>query len=199
MRAVFWIGIILLIVGGASANLGYQERTIALQSSASPEEISLAKLLERGIDGNPNIVLTDFDLCENYVYESDNVRWSGAWIPVVPATHTGEAGMKAAPKVVQALLFTIKAQSEPELVQRFAAPKLPALVVNKIVTLKDDSRKVLEKAYPGTDFTKCFIIQEGREPASDAKWMTMLGGGVLAAVLGLALLGFCLIRLIMRK
>jgi hypothetical protein len=103
------------------------------------------------------------------------------------------------PSNVRALIFTIKAKDEEDLYRRCSQAKLPALVVNKIVSLKSGHKSLLQKSYPGTNFDKCLIIQEGREPASDSKLMLMIGGGGVAAVLGLGLIGFGIIRRIMGK
>jgi hypothetical protein len=62
-------------------------------------------------------------------------------------------------------------------------------VTNKIVSLGGQERTLLEQSYPGTDFSRCLIIQEGREPAGWTKLIIMVGGGSLATLIGLGLLG----------
>jgi hypothetical protein len=200
MRILFRIGLALLVIGGVFFYLGLKERALASKATAGPEEIPLAKLLIRGADGNPNIVLTQFVPCEDYVYEEDATHWTGAWVPVVPFDkNSPEKIHTETPKNVQALIFTIKARSESELFQRLNRPKIPALVVNNIVSLKSEHKKLLQEKYPETDFEKCLIIQEGREPAGNTQLLAMIGGGGLAAVVGLGLTLFGVAQLLIRR
>lgn len=200
MRIAVRFGLILLVLGVMFVYLGLKERSVSAQASHAPEKISLARLLARETDGNPNVILTNFVPCDDYVYEQDNTRWTGAWVPVIPdeGVEPGR-GHAEAPKQVQALIFSINAHNEMELYNRCTRPELPALVVNKIVSLKSDQKKLLQEKYPGTDFEKCLIIQEGREPAGDTKLLVMIGGGGLAALAGLCLTGFFVFGLITKR
>jgi hypothetical protein len=198
MRFLFGIGIFLIVIGVILAVVGFQERGLAATASQTPEEISLKDLIARGPDGNPNIILTDFVLCDNYVYETRNGGWQNAWVPAVPKENPNQ-GRGGKPTSVQALIFTINARSEADLYQRCGSPKLRALVTNRIVKLGSQERDLLAKEYPGTDFSKCLIIQEGREPAGTTKLLLMIGGGSLAALLGLGLVGTGLGLLVYRR
>jgi hypothetical protein len=71
---------------------------------------------------------------------------------------------------------------------------LQALVTNKIVSLGAEERSLLEQSYPGTDFSRCLIIQEGRQPAGPVKVVLMVGGGGLLGVAGLVVIGFGFVR-----
>jgi hypothetical protein len=185
-----WIGIMLLIFGGILFGVGWQERGMAANASAQPEEISLKNLIARGPDGNPNIILTDYVLCENLVYESKNGRWTKVWIPAIPTTDLPPNATKVGrPGNIRALVFSINAGNEAEVEQRCQQPKLRALVTNKIVSLGGQEKKLLEQNYPGTDFARCLIIQEGREPAGSTKLLLMLGGGSVLVLAGLGVLG----------
>ena len=195
MRIVIRIALALIVLGVMFIYFGWKERSVAVKASQSPERIALAELLKRGADGNPNIILTDFVPCENYVYEEDKSRWTGAWVPVVPAEGNHPRELHAGPVGdVRALIFTTMAGNEGELYRRCGKRELPALVVNNIVSLKSEYRDLLQQRYPGSNFDKCLIIQEGREPASDTKLWAMLGGGAAATILGLCLAGVFAIR-----
>jgi hypothetical protein len=190
MRYFFIFGIFLVIFGVVFVVLGFKEGGVSSESSQTPEEISLKELIARGPNGNPNVIVTDFILCENFVYKTDHGRWSGAWIPAVPADSLTPGQKRGgSPTKIQALIFTINAQSDAELNQRCNQPKLRALVVNKITSIGAQEKSLLQNAYPGTDFAQCLIIQEGREPAGKVKLFLMLGGGGIATFIGFALLG----------
>lgn len=63
-----------LMGAGTCAIFGVQEYLLAARSSHEPEEISLRDLIKRGPGGNPNIILTDFSLFEDYVSQN-----GGTW------------------------------------------------------------------------------------------------------------------------
>jgi len=83
------IGIGLLIVGAILAAVGFQEWSVARTATKQPEEISLKDLIARGAEGNPNIILKDYELCDNFVYETKGgTSWTHVWVPIVPrGTH----------------------------------------------------------------------------------------------------------------
>jgi hypothetical protein len=181
---VVFVGVVLMVVG-------FMEQGVAAKASKVPEEITLKNLIARGPDGNPNILLTDFQLCENYVYKTKNGIWQSAWVPAVPRDGLGQGGR---PNVIQALIFTINARDPNSLYQLCGQPKLRALVINKIVSLGGEEKRLLEQSYPGTDFGRCLIIQEGREPAGPVKLLLMVGGGSVVALAGIGLVGFGIVK-----
>src|SRR5262245_56729414 len=153
-------GIAALVGGIALLYFGFQEKKLSDAASDEPEVISLQKLIERGPEGNPNILLTEFAPCENIVYESRGEHWTKVWVPVVPASGSvAQLFGKPATKV-QALIVSTKARNETELGERFDKPQLQALVTNRIASLKGKEKELLASQYPGTDFEKCLIIQE---------------------------------------
>jgi hypothetical protein len=178
-------------VGIALAALGFSNARLAKEASSEPEEISLKDLIARGPDGNPNIILTDFVLCETFVVKSEGSRWTGAWVPVVPRVPGEPEGRRAGvPVYVQAVIFTSKARDESELYARCGQAKLRAMVTNRIVSLGDQEAKLLHNSYAGLDLNHCLIIQEGREPAGRLQVFLMIGGGIILALAGAGLVGF---------
>jgi hypothetical protein len=186
MRNYLFLGGFLVFVGIVLVVVGFMEKGMAAAASKEPEEISLKNLIARGPDGNPNIILTDFDLCDNYVYQTKNGMWQSAWVPAVPREGLGPVGR---PAVIQALIFTINARDQNGLYQLCGQPRLRALVTNRIVSLGGEERRLLEQTYPGTNFSRCLIIQEGREPAGPGKLLFMMGGGSVLTLAGLGLFG----------
>ncbi len=158
-----------------------------------PEEISLANLIARGPAGNTNIIVKDFVVCQNFVYETKSTggSWTKVWVPVVPSSAVQPGQMNGGtPTKVQALIFSINITNQAGLEQKCRGPKLRALLTNGLVSLGSQERNLLSGAYPATDFDKCLIIQEGREPAGAGKQIMMIGGGILLALGGLGSLGF---------
>src|SRR5262245_45933377 len=104
MRFVTWAGFILVGGGIALVVMGYQEKGLAKASSAAPETMSLEKLIARGPAGNPNVILTDFSTCENFVIEKKKGRWQAVWLPIVPKTGPGATG--GSPTSFKAIIYS---------------------------------------------------------------------------------------------
>jgi hypothetical protein len=188
MSKLFWSGVTVLVIGGLLVFAGFQEKSLADVASAAPEEISLAALIARGPDGNPNLIITDFVLCENYVFQTKNGIWQTAWVPAVPVQADNQAG-GGRPPVVHALIMTTHAKSQAQLYQRCGQARLGVLMTNRINSLSGDVRNLLTQSYPGTDFSRCLILQEGREVAGHSKLVLLLGSGIILVLVALVLLG----------
>ncbi len=185
MRNLMWIGLICIVAGPAIAYLGWNEKKVADSSTQSPEEISLKDLIARGPNGNPNIILTGFEPCTNYVVTMKGNTWNSAWVPIV----VGVPGQNAEKTTnASALVFTLNARDEGSLYGLVGVPKLKALVTNNLMSIGSEEKKLLQQSYPGTDFAKCLIIQQGREPAGALQVWGMIGGGAVLAVIGLGCL-----------
>jgi hypothetical protein len=183
---------LLVLVGAAFLGyLTYTEGTLAFQSSAQPEQISLQDLIARGPEGNGHVLLTQFVLCADMVQQTEGKKseWTGVWIPIIPIE---EADPRAAdpptPRNIKALIFSTNIRNEAGIRNRLAKPQVQALVTNRISSLADDTRKLLRQRYPQTDFDRCLIIQEGRQPFSRGIVFFLGGGTFVALCLGIYLL-----------
>jgi hypothetical protein len=199
----FRIAIVLFVFGVMAIVFGVYEWRLSSGASTRPEEISLRDLIARGPDGNPNIILKDFELLDdNLVYEYDeklgpNSSWTKVWVPVVPpgAAPPGQPGgfpFNPQPQrqigQVQALIYSTHVHGQAEIRPRCGVPKLRAMVTNRVQSLGSEEKKLLQEGYPGTDFNKCLIIEEGREPASAGFLVLLFGGGLLLLAGGAGLL-----------
>src|SRR5258708_6052385 len=119
-------GVALILIGIVIGWLGHNERAVAVRSNQTPEEVPLDRLLARGPNGNPNIILTDFALCRDFVYHFD---YPSVLIPIVPVSIENSPDR---PAVVHALIISKNVHNLEELRLRCAKPKLPALVVNRL-------------------------------------------------------------------
>jgi hypothetical protein len=180
------VGIGLLLWGGMEWNLGRG-------ASSKPERITLKQLIARGPEGNPNIILTDFELGDNFVYETKNGAWTGVYVPAFPADELKPAGPGQPPAAIKAVIFSLHVHSEAEINSVLAKRELPALVTNRIRSLGTEEKNLLQQHYgAGIDVNKCLLIQEGRTPMSGAVLALIFGGGLLAlaGAVGLAVTGF---------
>ncbi|HWG46827.1 MAG TPA: hypothetical protein VN688_28955 [Gemmataceae bacterium] len=159
----------------ACATFGIDGYRTAERSSHEPEEISLRDLIKRGPEGNPNIILTDFSIFEDYVYQKKRLsgKWTKVWVPIIP-TDEETAGVDS--PAIRAFLFSEDIGSDREVRMRFGRPRLRGMVNPHAPKPGFFGERLLKKSYPGTDPNKCLIIEEGKEPASTLK-LTLLGVG----------------------
>jgi hypothetical protein len=201
----FRIAIVLFVFGAMSIGWGVYEAMLASGASAKPEEIALKDLIARGPDKNNNIILKDFQLSDNFVHEYDeklgpNSSWTKVWIPAyVPGgappaqQRPGAFPFNPQPQPqpagpIQAIIYSTHVHNEADIQTRCAVPRLRAMVTNRIQSLGSEEKKLLQQSYPGTNFDKCLIIEEGREPASAGFLLLLFGGGLLLIVAGAGVL-----------
>lgn len=179
------VPLITLAVGVAIFVWGFNEMRLSSASSSEPEKISLAKLIERGADGNPNVILTDYLVCEKFVYEGKGVgdkvigAWKNVWVPIVPYSDDPAALARGAQNP-PALIYSTRVKSENDVLPMLQSPELRGMVTNRITSLKSRDKELLGRGYPAMNFDRCIIFHEGREPKSSESVMLILAiGGVL--------------------
>jgi hypothetical protein len=180
----FRLAIGLLAIGGMLLYFGYQEWRLSSASSAGPQDLTVEELLARGPEGNPHVRLKNFKLGEQweyYQYEDAN-DWSCVYVPALPkGSNAASAGS------AKVIVITNHARNE----QEFATLRTRTTLTGTVVSAKDlgaDYKQLLAADYPGTDFDKSVLLQEGRQPSSQDTLLMMLGGGVGLLVVGGGLL-----------
>jgi hypothetical protein len=177
MRLRYRLMLIPLMGAGACAFFGLREYSLSARSSREPEEISLRDLIRRGPEGNPNIVLKDFTIFDDYVGKKKLTgRWTKVWVPIVPTDADEDSSGR--PAAIRAFLFCEEGGSDNEIRQRFGRPKVRGMVNPDAPKPGIIGSVLLERSYPGTDSSKCLIIEEGREPAGVLK-LGLFGAGFI--------------------
>jgi hypothetical protein len=179
-----WRFALISFVGAiALAVWGYQEAKLMAGANATPEDISLHDLIKRGADGNRHVRVKDYQLSESYVCEYDEKNteyWNKVWIPLLlPEDEDGKV------TEFKALVVTSSVHNLQQLNSfeaQHAKVPLPGLVVNQVNDLGHDERGEFLKVFPKTDFQKCLVIHEGRQP-SDIMTLVMMFGGSAALIL----------------
>jgi hypothetical protein len=165
----------------ACAVFGAEEYRLKTQSSQEPEEISLRDLIKRGPEGNPNIMLKDFALVEDYIYQKKLLsgRWTKVWVPIVPASPDKDVSGK--PAAIHAFFYSENVGSDEEVRRRFDKPRLHGMV--NLNGSKPGIRGsiLIKRSYPGTDPSQCLIIEEGRKPAGTLK-LALFGVGCVLLI-----------------
>lgn len=164
MRFRYLLMFFTLSGAGTCAFFGVQEYGLSARSSQQPEEISLRDLIKRGREGNPNIILTDFAIFEDYVYEKKITgRWTKVWVPIIPTNENDPDASK--PAAIRAFIFSEEVGSDEEVRRQFDRPKLRGMINPEAAKPGVLGGILIRKSYPGTDPSKSIIIEEGKEPA----------------------------------
>lgn len=178
----------------AAVILGYftwTEATLASRSTANPEEISLKALIARGPHGNANVRVTGFVQCPDscpYFGGGTRENFNEVFVPIEEVNQGKKEPLK--PSNVQALFYSRNVHNESELDARLKKPNFQGLVINSIHHLAWYLPGDLQKDYPGTDFNKCLIIEEGRVPPSWGRVFLFGAGSAGALLVGVVLFVF---------
>jgi hypothetical protein len=202
---MFRIKLVMIIGGGMLVWFGVQEWRLAQAAKETPQTISCADLSANGPGDNANIVLTDSLICvDSFVYEGkkNSTTWSKVWVPVVPSNGEYVQQIKELieknggnlnitpppPQNIKVILTSNKIPSQAEIGALTQQSSITGLVTNKIESLGNKQRKILEESYPGTDFTKCWIVDHDRQPSGMGKVAGMAGGGLVLSLVGVGML-----------
>ena len=132
------------------------------QATAEPEAFTLAKLIDRGPDGNAHVRVTDLVLDSRYLARTSKIRggdenikhiWAVARLP-------GEA----ADGPIRVLVKNTSVSSRSDADAFLSSRSVQGLVINKIDRPSDDEVKLLRGSYPGFDPDKVILIEVNREP-----------------------------------
>ncbi len=175
-----------MIGGGVLMYFAYQEWRVGKAAASAPEEIKLADLIARGATGNPYVRISDFETGNNYVYQEGQYgsSWETIWVPAASIAPGAAADQPEADiKNPQVIIKSKHVHSESELAPLLQRPTLDGLVTNSIESLGSEEKTHLTSQYPGVDFDKCLILDEGRKPSGLAS-VALMGGGGLVLILG---------------
>ena len=193
---------IAVIVGGCFlAFFGVQEFRLASGTKSTPQAITVAQLEADGPGDNAYVELTEFALMPNMVYQENKsgTKWAKVWVPAtpldgdylramaalyaeaeasgVPVSPAAEAAVPVPP--VRVVVRSDDIEDESGLDALAAQDTIRGLVVNRTEGLGKDEAKMLADGYPGSDMTKAWIVDVGREPKGYATSGAMTLGGLL--------------------
>ena len=185
--------------------LGVKESRLAAAAKSTPQEITCLQLEKNGPGDNAYVHVTGLIPTVNFVYEQRNGSssdWSQVWQPVIPIDGAFMSAVKMkslfgqinsnsdipVPDKIRIIVKSNKIHNQGDLSAFSRAKNVQGMVINKVDSLSEKELKILRGSYPSTDFTKCWIIEDGREPASMGKYAMLFGGGSVLALLGLVLI-----------
>jgi len=179
-------------VGGVA--WGVQELRLAGAASETPTRMTCKELGEKGAAGNAHVVLTDFLLTGDVVYEhkrksSDTEKWTKVWVPAVPLDSPYALALRDAgannpppppPRPVHVIAVFTDAKNERDLAALGAKTELDGMVVNVISSLGGEEEKLLKGTYG--DVSKAQIFEVGRKPAKSLYAFAGIGVGAAVAL-----------------
>jgi hypothetical protein len=129
-------------------------------SSAEPENLTLAELIARGPEGNPNVRLSEFQFDEKVLIHKTRGKygeqWDYVWLSARPRGSHPDSRF--------ALVRNKRLQDQDDLNQFSTVRALPGLVINKLEKLGDEELRLLRGTYPDTDFDRVVLIDAYQEP-----------------------------------
>jgi hypothetical protein len=132
-----------------------------------------------------------------YEYKGTQSNWTSVYMPVAPLTPELRARLAQNPNVVQdipaasirVIVHSAKVHGQADLPKVFAQPRIQGTIVNSIRSLDSQTQRLLQSSYPGANFEKCLILQEGRTPKGTGFTVVMaLVGTLITVVCALLLL-----------
>jgi hypothetical protein len=200
--ARLWLG--LMCLGGLLIFLGIRETRLNAVAQAEPQRISCAQLESRGPGDNAHVLMTDFLMCDFYVYEEGvGSRWERAWVPVVPlggeyhrqlvelTGPNGEIEGEMPPPPDFKVIVEFPGATDVEYLSEMAEEdEIHGTIVNVIRKLDPETKKLIEGTYD-VDADACWVLVEGRTPGGASRVWSYMGGGVILILFG----GFMLLRM----
>jgi hypothetical protein len=184
-----------MVVGLVSLLVGLEQRQLAEQLATPAEEIALADLIAHGPGDRRHVIVKDFTVAGDTYAIHEKSGGLVAWVPVVPTneqtgcTSTPErfgGTVKTStrtvvwnPARIQAIIKFDSVQSEEDL-KRLVRQKssVRGLVRATNEGLDAKAKRLLRENYPGTDFSKCLLIEEELSAPLAAVYGVALGLGV---------------------
>jgi hypothetical protein len=179
MERFIGVAVALVALGGLSIYHGGKQLWLAAGSSATPQEVALADLLERGIQGNRYVRVKNFHIGEQYVEVGrKNAVIKDAYLVIWPAGRERPAGRVAVVKT-----YAISAQFTSE------GSPIEGMVTGE--SLNDLARQKLAAEYGAAISGEVLVIEQGRKPAPSREGCGFIGLGValmlpLAGIFGYA-------------
>lgn len=215
---MFRLKLILIVVGGVLAFMGYEEFVVSQKTSDTAMEIALADIEKNQaldnyfVNVGPHWAVYP-GLIYNYEaskYGSDEPKDSSkvnfAYYPIVSNDHPYVVATDAlmekygsaeaipdeawpAFKQFAVLVKTKRFKTVGQLPEDWGEEAyVEGLVVNVVDPLDTEESNLIRQSFPGIDLQRVLILEQGRTPSSSMQSIGMMAGGGILAILGLFLM-----------
>jgi hypothetical protein len=177
-------GPLLIALGLGLAGMGLHQRRLA-QKATTAEVIPLGELIARRPANHAHVVVTDFRICNDYVFvyrKGHQFHWERAWVPLVPAALAGKGVRAQRTGPIHVLVMSSRLQGARDVARLTRSRALRGRVVHQVASLGAREQKLLALAYPDTDFARCLIIEEVPQPTAGTIGRKLMLGVILLLV-----------------
>lgn len=196
------IRLALIVIGGMVAFFGLQEFRVSRGTSTEPVSIELAEL-ESGkpLPNNHLQIGPHVALYPATVYMYRQGKYSSAepttstsvnycFYPIISKEHPVFTAVEQGQEPgVTNLAVLVKTKRFPTIgsitSETHEEAGVQGLVINEIDALDNDEKKLIQESFPQVDVDKLWILEQDRKPATLAKSLGMLFGGVVLALGGI--------------
>jgi len=213
---MFRIKIVLIAIGCVAAFIGYEEFKLSSLAKETPEVLNMSEVEALEVLENAHLKIgphAAFYFGIVYEYESDKhemgelkdtTKIIKAYYPVVSAQHPFMVSLNALydrypngipegvsmPQIndLKVLVKTDRFSNIGALPENYLVNEsgIQGVVINEIESLGNEEAALIRESFPNVDLDKVFILEEGRLPSSSGKNYSMMGGGAILALFGLA-------------
>jgi len=178
------INAILVVGGGMLMFIGCQEMRLSNRAGSTPKAITLQELSTDGPGTDVYFTVSGVvPVNEGFVYEeAAGDRFSAIWYAARPVESPNNSS--------NFIVYSRNAPTESDVGALMLSQTHTGMVVNSIQKLDKETKGLLRQNLPGIDVETALIFQVGRTPAGIAKYGSMLLGGLVLALAGLAWLLF---------
>jgi hypothetical protein len=178
------IGFVMIAVPLVNA---FNRSRLGAEVSDTPEDLTLERLLARGLSGNPYVRVTQFRFRPDVVTLSKLGRWEQIWVPVQTARGGGKGEGGGSFGVI---VKSKKVHSQADLDELTARQEITGLLINVFESLSGKERELLKERYPATDFDRVLILEADRKPPTGGNQAVLYIVGAVVFGLGVALCYF---------
>jgi hypothetical protein len=185
----------LFCVGGVLIFLGVREYNQVSHGNKKPQTITCMELGRDGPGDNKFVDMTLFGYSPGKILTTKSAIYVPAYAldSDYGKRYSLAIGLGSKAKIpppppdpVFVLVKTTRSMQDLQIAK--LESQLEGMVVNDIDPLTQDEISQLQPSYPKTNFSKCWIVEEGRELGSAIKYLIYLCSGGLSILLAVALL-----------
>lgn len=208
MRPVAAVGAIMVMIGLLVRGTASSDQHQLDAVGEKPERVTLQALTERGLQGQRNVIITDFAPCAGYViikrvtkqgFQEIASTFERCYVPLVPRRNGPDEYADRAPRQVSIVIHCPLDPGSRATEERCGGPELHGIVEGLASELDPEARSALAQQYPDTDFGKCLVVTEGAKvvPFGPPKVMRQVGNWVM--LVGGVLLGVAAVLAVDRR
>jgi hypothetical protein len=161
---------------------GIYEYLITRNASSTPQRIDANELSEKGPGNNYHVIVTGARPGAPFVWvkQSPNPAGGKRYTEYlgffVPLDSRGDGSFR--------VLLKSDLTDEDKFMEVLKRGEYHGTIMNSVDSLSEKEQEALRKAYPNTDFSRVWIIEEGREPRSPIIVLLLFVFGIVGPVAG---------------